>query len=76
MLTDLERLIGRSDAEGRIRRNLDVPVLPFVLRLRTFRSQQPPVHGVPAIPRLPRNLGQRYAGPGKTTAEPFPDTSW
>jgi hypothetical protein len=55
------------DELRRIRRNLGVRVLPFVLRLRAFRCPQPALDGVPAIPRLPRNLGQRHAIPVKQT---------
>ena len=49
------RLPCLDQARG-IRRDLDVRVLPFVLRLRPFRCPHPAFDGVPAIPSLPRNL--------------------
>ena len=53
-----------------IRRNLDVWVLPFVLRFRPFRCPQPALDGVPAISCLPRNLRQRHAVPVKQPTNP------
>ncbi len=58
------------DEARRIRRYLDVRVLPFVLRLGPFRCPQPTLDGVTAIPRLPRNLGQRHAIPVKQPPNP------
>jgi hypothetical protein len=43
----------RLEESRRIGCDLDVRVLPFVLRLGTFRCPQPSFDGVPAIPRLP-----------------------
>ena len=53
------------DELRRIRRNLGSRVRSPVFRFSAFRCLEPALDGVPAVARLPRDLGQRYPVPIK-----------